>query len=98
MIWPRVVQIGCPQCQTHYALDDRLVPAGGAPVQCTRCGHVFIAYRPGEGPAPGAPSKADAPSPPPTGGTQVFGGTAPSRAPAAGVAPAPSTNSPAAPS
>ena len=24
MIWPGVVQIGCPKCQTHYALDDRL--------------------------------------------------------------------------
>ncbi len=27
----------------EYALDPRLLPPGGVPVQCTRCSHVFIA-------------------------------------------------------
>src|SRR5271169_3193311 len=89
VIWARVVQIGCPQCQTHYALDDRLVPPGGAPVQCTRCGHVFIAYRPGEAAAPGAASKGAQP-PQPAARTQVFGGAAPARPPGPGTTPTPS--------
>ncbi len=37
------MQITCEKCGTVYALDDRLIPAGGAPVQCTRCGNVFTA-------------------------------------------------------
>ncbi len=48
---PSSVQIACPNCHTRYALDDRLVPTGGAPVQCTRCGLVFTAQRGGEAPA-----------------------------------------------
>lgn len=35
--------LSCANCSTRYSLDDNLVPAGGAPVQCTRCGHVFTA-------------------------------------------------------
>ncbi|MGO8969151.1 MAG: zinc-ribbon domain-containing protein [Myxococcaceae bacterium] len=70
------MQIGCPQCQTLYALDDRLVPPGGAPVQCTRCGHVFIAYRPGDAPQAEAQSKNLPASPAGAPRTQVFGGAA----------------------
>src|SRR5271169_2347347 len=100
VIWARVVQIGCPQCQTHYALDDRLVPPGGAPVQCTRCGHVFIAYRPGDAPAADSQSKGGAPAPAPPPRTKVFGGTPPGRTPPA-VSPTPAfgtTNAPPGPS
>lgn len=35
--------VTCQRCQTRYTLDDALVPAGGAQVQCTGCGHVFVA-------------------------------------------------------
>ena len=62
------MQIACPNCHTRYALDDRLVPPGGAPVQCTRCGLVFTAQR-GDGPA--APGQPPAPS-----GTLPFGSAA----------------------
>jgi predicted Zn finger-like uncharacterized protein len=51
------VQISCPRCATSYELDERVLPAGGAPVQCTRCSHVFTAHPP---PRPGH-------------GTQIFG-------------------------
>jgi len=37
------VLIFCEQCSTTYSLDDYLVVPGGVPVQCTRCGHVFMA-------------------------------------------------------
>ncbi|RKH57643.1 hypothetical protein D7W81_30655 [Corallococcus aberystwythensis] len=59
----------------QYVLDARLLPPGGASVQCTRCGHVFKA----------SPNGVMAPAPkiPPAGGgdrtgapssTQIFGG------------------------
>ncbi|RKG60233.1 tetratricopeptide repeat protein [Corallococcus sp. CA054B] len=59
----------------QYVLDARLLPPGGASVQCTRCGHVFKA----------SPTGVMAPAPkiPPAGGgdragaqssTQIFGG------------------------
>jgi len=63
------VQIACPNCHTRYALDDRLVPAGGAPVQCTRCGLVFTAQR-----ADGPPAAAG--QPPAPSGTLPFGSAA----------------------
>jgi len=66
------VQIACPNCHTHYALDDRLVPTGGAPVQCTRCGLVFTARHP-EGPPGEAAAEADAPVKP---GTLPYGSPA----------------------
>jgi len=62
------VQIACPNCHTRYALDDRLVPTGGAPVQCTRCGLVFTAQRGGD---PAASPQAGPPS-----GTLPFGSSA----------------------
>jgi predicted Zn finger-like uncharacterized protein len=68
------VQIACPNCHTRYALDDRLVPVGGAPVQCTRCGLVFTAQRGGD--APAAQGKSPAPS-----GTLPFGSAARSAGP-----------------
>lgn len=37
------MHINCERCATVYVLDERLIPPGGAPVQCTRCGHVFTA-------------------------------------------------------
>ncbi len=52
------MQISCPQCATVYDLDERVLPPGGAPVQCTRCSHVFTA-------SPEAQSA--------TGGTKIFG-------------------------
>src|SRR6266849_3232907 len=69
------VRISCPKCHSHYDLDDRLVPAGGAPVQCTSCKHVFIATGPAQKPAPLAPAPAS-PRPPPvmdSSQTQIFG-------------------------
>lgn len=68
------MQIACPNCHTRYALDDRLVPVGGAPVQCTRCGLVFTAQR-GED-APAAQGKSPAPA-----GTLPFGSAAHSAGP-----------------
>jgi hypothetical protein len=50
----------------EYALDPRLLPPGGVPVQCTRCSHVFTA-------APPAPASRQ--------GTQVFGSPVPAVAP-----------------
>ncbi|NPC70437.1 tetratricopeptide repeat protein [Corallococcus exiguus] len=69
------MQIACPQCSMQYVLDARLLPPSGASVQCTRCGHVFMA----------SPTGVMAPAPkiPPAGGgdrtgaqssTQIFGG------------------------
>ena len=85
---PRV-QIACPNCHTRYALDDRLVPAGGAPVQCTRCGLVFTAQHGGD--APGSPGKSAAAS-----GTLPFGAAArtagPIRTEAYGQTPPPSAS------
>ncbi|NTX13648.1 hypothetical protein HUA76_22835 [Myxococcus sp. CA056] len=36
----------------QYVLDPRLLPPGGASVQCTRCGHVFMASPQAEAPRP----------------------------------------------
>lgn len=36
--------IRCEKCSTTYELEERLIPPGGAPVQCSRCEHVFRAY------------------------------------------------------
>lgn len=64
----------------QYVLDSRLLPPGGASVQCTRCGHVFMATPHGAPP----PSRS---TPAVTGGagparssmrsTQLFAGTPP---------------------
>jgi hypothetical protein len=57
----------------QYALDPKLLPPGGVPVQCTRCAHVFTA-------AP--PAQAN------THSTQVFGGPVPAIAPLTPAKPA----------
>lgn len=68
------MQISCERCGTTYALDERLIPSGGAPVQCTRCGHVFTAYPPGGGAATAAaPAPAPAARPQDAHRTQIFG-------------------------
>jgi predicted Zn finger-like uncharacterized protein len=80
------VLISCEKCATTYVLDERLIPAAGAPVQCTRCSHVFIA-RPGAGavenptPAPAVPQPTQTmqfgtpplPQAAPTHQTMMFG-------------------------
>ncbi|MDQ3265701.1 MAG: zinc-ribbon domain-containing protein [Myxococcota bacterium] len=62
------MQIACEKCSTTYSLDEKLLPPGGAPVQCTRCGHVFIAL-----------SAADERRE--RSGTQIFGVKAPAGLP-----------------
>ena len=71
------MHIRCERCSTVYELDERVLPPGGAPVQCTRCQHVFHAFPPqaagrtlpmfpavpGEGVARPAPPFAGAPGP-----------------------------------
>jgi len=49
------VQIQCEKCSTTYAVEDGLIPPGGAPVQCTKCGNLFTAYP--SPPEPKGPSK-----------------------------------------
>jgi hypothetical protein len=60
----------------QYVLDPRLLPPGGASVQCTRCGHVFMASPhgtpPPPKPAPAVTGQGGAPSG--TSSTQIFGG------------------------
>src|SRR5689334_16503082 len=50
----------------QYALDPRLLPPGGVPVQCTRCSHVFIA-------APPAPAAPPSNSNSPLNNTLIYG-------------------------
>jgi predicted Zn finger-like uncharacterized protein len=59
-----MVVIKCDKCGTVYDLDENMIPVQGAPVQCTKCHNVFMAYRPGMGPSP-KPVPAPAPAPPP---------------------------------
>ncbi len=40
--------IRCEKCSTLYELDEKLLPAQGAPVQCSKCQFVFKAYPPAE--------------------------------------------------
>lgn len=67
--------ISCEKCSTTYVLDDKLIPPQGAPVQCTRCQHVFTARPPGAAVAAASEPQAA------TNRTQMFG------APGAGAAP-----------
>lgn len=90
------MQISCERCGTTYALDDRLIPPGGAPVQCTRCSHVFTAMPAGAAPPPAvlpqlAPPQSQANK------TQMFGaanaaGPSQSKPPAAPAPPPPRSN------
>ncbi|MFO0581191.1 MAG: zinc-ribbon domain-containing protein [Anaeromyxobacter sp.] len=69
--------IRCERCSTVYELDETVLAPEGAPVQCTKCENVFVAYPPRaagrtlvglpavQNPQP-APSPAEpAPEPPP---------------------------------
>ncbi len=92
------MHISCEQCGTTYVLDERLIPPQGAPVQCTKCQHVFTALPPqATRPAPAASQtvifgagQAAPPAPPPSRSaapanqTQMFGAasTPPSAKPA----------------
>ncbi len=38
--------IQCPQCETTFKLDEKLLPADGALVRCSRCAQVFRAEPP----------------------------------------------------
>jgi predicted Zn finger-like uncharacterized protein len=58
------LRIQCERCETVYELDDARVPAGGAAVQCTRCGHVFRAAR---GPSDAERTLVGYPAPPAPG-------------------------------
>jgi predicted Zn finger-like uncharacterized protein len=63
------VLIRCEKCSTLYELDEKLLPPGGAPVQCSKCQYVFHAQAPSPGaaeiPAPPAAAKAPAAAAPP---------------------------------
>jgi predicted Zn finger-like uncharacterized protein len=64
------VVIRCERCSTMYELDEALLGPDGAPVQCTKCSHVFTAFPPraagrtliGLPPPPPAPAPAPHPS------------------------------------
>ena len=68
------MRIQCERCSTTYEFDETRLPPAGAPVRCTRCGHVFRAFPPGSAektwlgqppaPPPGERRAAPAPEPP----------------------------------
>jgi len=76
------VLISCEQCSIVYSLDDHLVAPGGVPVQCTGCGHIFMAMPPvfeeqawNNPPVPDAPPSfyGEEEKAPSLGVTQIFG-------------------------
>jgi len=78
------VLIRCDKCSTVYELDEKLLPAGGAPVQCSRCQYVFTAY-PAPAAARPAPTPVPTPAPEPPAGAPARPATrAPRAAPPAG--------------
>ena len=88
--------ISCEKCSTTYVLEDAVIPPQGAPVQCTRCGHVFTARHPAASPETkpntatlmfAAPTAAEAPAPPKPNlpsQTMVFGAVSPPSGPPGG--------------
>lgn len=98
--------ISCEKCSTTYDLDETLLPVAGAPVQCTRCQHVFTAYPPRDVAAsasepeeePTASRKRAAVVPPgipqgrPANQTMVFGTAAATQQQAPSSGPAPRAN------
>lgn len=57
------MHIRCEKCNTLYELDENLLPAAGAPVQCSKCQFVFKAYPgPREEPPPEAQPAANEPA------------------------------------
>lgn len=55
--------LACPQCDTHYKLDDLALGLDGRKVRCTTCSHVWHAMRPPDElppePAPGRFTNTD---------------------------------------
>ena len=41
------MRVQCPECNTKYNLDEQRLGPGGSKVRCTRCQHVFMAFKPG---------------------------------------------------
>lgn len=82
------MRVRCVRCATLYRLDESLLPPEGAPVQCTRCGHVFLA-RPEMPSAPPVRTSAAAPEVEPAApagmpaGRPVVTNAAPTRNPVA---------------
>ena len=77
------LRIRCERCATVYELDEKRLPAAGAPVKCTRCQEVFWATPP----ASEAPRTASSEE-----GTAVFGfsnGAPPEQTASFASAPAP---------
>jgi predicted Zn finger-like uncharacterized protein len=105
------VHIRCERCSTVYELDERVLPPGGAPVQCTRCQHVFQAFPPqaagrtlpmfpavqGEGVARPAQPSAGAPGPSAPRPAPRQGAPAPARQPPAPARQPPAPAAPAPP-
>lgn len=48
--------ITCENCKTRFNLDENLIKESGSRVRCSRCHHIFTAYKPApaEEPLPGA--------------------------------------------
>lgn len=47
------MRIRCPNCSAEYEVADDVIPAAGRDVQCSACGHTWLARPPGaEAPAP----------------------------------------------
>ncbi|MFL5272587.1 MAG: zinc-ribbon domain-containing protein [Anaeromyxobacteraceae bacterium] len=81
--------IRCEKCSTVYELDEKVLPPGGAPVQCSRCQYIFTAH-PSSAPngvfAPPQPAAAPAVAPAPEVNSAI---PAPTPAPAAPASAAP---------
>jgi predicted Zn finger-like uncharacterized protein len=39
------MNVECPKCKKKYKVDEKLIPAGGAPVRCPACSNIFTLYR-----------------------------------------------------
>jgi predicted Zn finger-like uncharacterized protein len=85
------VLIRCEKCSTVYELDEKVLPPGGAPVQCSRCQFIFTAHPSSAGvngvlappPAGGALAGAPSPAAPDVNAATVSASPAPRPAPAA---------------
>jgi predicted Zn finger-like uncharacterized protein len=53
--------ITCENCNVRFNLDENLIKESGSKVRCSKCQHIFVAYRPasaeGAGPATGVEEK-----------------------------------------
>jgi predicted Zn finger-like uncharacterized protein len=84
------VLIRCEKCSTVYELDEKVLPPGGAPVQCSRCQYIFTAH-PSSAPngvfAPPQPAAAPAVPPAPEVNSALPAPTPSPAAPAAAPPP-----------